>query len=294
MTGLVEFGDPYYYVVRQMVWAAGGAVLMFGMARTDYRRLRPLAVPIMTVTIALLVAVLVIGISGGGARRWIGVGELTIQPAEFAKLSVIIYLAAWLASKGDSVRSFEHGLLPFVAIIGSVSVLIMLQPNLGTTLIILVITVTMFYVAGASIAQMTALAVTGFASLAFLATAADTAPTRLGLIATLAFLGLYMLLMIRGFQVARRARDDFGQLIATGITTWITVQALLNIGGITRTIPLTGVPLPFFSFGSNALASVLLAIGVLLSISRFGTDRGGYFEKHPVDTRRVVRRRPDA
>ena len=101
MTGLVEFGDPYYYVVRQMVWAAGGAVLMFGMARTDYRRLRPLAVPIMTVTIALLVAVLVIGISGGGARRWIGVGELTIQPAEFAKLSVIIYLAAWLASKGD-------------------------------------------------------------------------------------------------------------------------------------------------------------------------------------------------
>ena len=96
------------------------------------------------------------------------------------------------------------------------------------------------------------------------------------------------------FQVARRARDDFGQLIATGITTWITVQALLNIGGITRTIPLTGVPLPFLSFGSNALASVLLAIGVLLSISRFGTDRGGYFEKHPVDTRRVVRRRPDA
>jgi cell division protein FtsW (lipid II flippase) len=65
VTGLVEFGDPYYYVVRQMVWAAGGAVLMFGMARTDYRRLRPLAVPIMTVTIALLVAVLVIGISGG-------------------------------------------------------------------------------------------------------------------------------------------------------------------------------------------------------------------------------------
>lgn len=354
VTGLVEFGDPYYFVVRQMVWAAGGAVLMFGIARTDYRRLRPLAVPIMAVTIAMLVAVLVIGISGGGARRWIGVGELTIQPAEFAKLAVIIYLAAWLASKGDSVRSFEHGLLPFVAIIGSVSVLIMLQPNLGTTLIILVITVTMFYVAGASIAQMAALAITGFASLAFLATAAGYRADRLsaffsaesdpqgngfqtlqsliaignggihglglgasrakffyipeshtdgvfaivgeelGLIATLAILFLYMLLMVRGFQVARRARDDFGQLIATGITTWITVQALLNIGGITRTIPLTGVPLPFLSFGSNSLASVLLAMGVLLSISRFGTDRGGYFEKHPVDTRRVVRRRPGA
>jgi cell division protein FtsW len=320
------------------------------MARTDYRRLRPLAVPIMAATIAMLVAVLVIGIQGGGARRWIGVGELTIQPAEFAKLAVIIYLAAWLASKGAEVRSFEHGLVPFVLIIGSVSVLIMLQPNLGTTVIILCITVTMFYVAGASIAQMAALAVTGFTSMAILATMAGYRAERLsaffsaeadpqgngfqtlqsliaignggihglglgasrakffyipeshtdgvfaivgeelGLIATLTILFLYMLLMFRGFQVARRARDDFGQLIATGITTWITVQALLNIGGITRTIPLTGVPLPFLSFGSNALAAVLLAIGVLLSISRFGTDRSGYLHQHPVETRRVVKR----
>jgi cell division protein FtsW len=91
--------------------------------------------------------------------------------------------------------------------------------------------------------------------------------------------------------VARRARDDFGQLIATGITTWVTVQALLNIGGITRTIPLTGVPLPFLSFGSNALAAILLAMGVLISVSRYGTDRGGYLDKHPVETRRVVRRK---
>ena len=334
-----------------MVWAAGGAVLLFAMARTDYRRLRPLAVPIMGLTIVMLVAVLVIGVQGGGARRWIGVGELTIQPAEFAKLSIIIYLAAWLAAKGADVRSFEHGLLPFVAIIGSVSVLIMLQPNLGTTVIILCITVTMFYVAGASIAQMAALAITGFTSMAILATMAGYRADRLsaffsaesdpqgngfqtlqsliaignggihglglgasrakffyipeshtdgvfaivgeelGLIATLTIVFLYMLFMFRGFQVARRARDDFGQLIATGITTWITVQALLNIGGITRTVPLTGVPLPFLSFGSNALAAVLLAIGVLLSISRFSTDRSDYLQKHPVESRRVVHRR---
>ena len=350
--GLVEFGNPRYFLIRQVVWAAGGAVLLWGAASFDYRRLRALAVPIMAGTILMLIAVLVIGVQGGGARRWIGVGELTIQPAEFAKLAVIIYLAAWLSSKGEDVRSFERGLLPFVIIIGGVSVLILLQPNLGTTLIILLITVTMFYVAGASIAQMMALAVTGFAALAFLATAAGYRADRLqayfnaesdpqgngfqtlqsliamgnggidglglgasrakffyipeshtdgvfaivgeelGLIATITILFLYMLLMFRGFQVARRARDDFGQLIATGITTWITVQALLNMGGITRTIPLTGVPLPFLSFGSNALAAVLLAMGVLISISRFGNDRGGYMDKHPVDTRRVVRKRP--
>lgn len=351
VTGLVEFGDPYYFVIRQVVWAGIGAGLLVVAARTDYRRLRTLAVPIMAATIFLLVAVLAIGIQGGGARRWIGVGELTIQPAEFAKLAVIIYLAAWLASKGDTVRSFEHGLLPFVFIIGSVSVLIMLQPNLGTTLIILIITVTMFWVAGASFAQMAALGLTGFASLAFLATAAGYRADRLsaffsaeadpqgngfqtlqsliaignggihglglgasrakffyipeshtdgvfaivgeelGLLATLPIIVLYMVLMVRGFQVARRARDEFGQLVATGITTWVTVQALLNIGGITRTVPLTGVPLPFLSYGSNALAAILLAMGVLISISRFGTDRGGYLDKHPVDTRRVVRRK---
>ena len=352
VTGLVEFGDPYHFIIRQGIWAGIGAVLLWAMANIDYRRLRPLAVPMMGLTILMLIAVLVIGAEGGGARRWIIVGPVTIQPSEFAKLAVIIYLAAWLASKGTDVRSFEHGLLPFVVIIGSVSALILLQPNLGTTVIIVAITVTMFYVAGASLAQMAALAVTGFGLLALLATAAGYRADRLtaffdaeadpqgngfqtlqsliaignggigglglgasrakffyipeshtdgvfaivgeelGLIATLTILFLFMLLMFRGFQVARRSRDDFGQLIATGITTWITVQAFLNIGGITRTIPLTGVPLPFLSFGSNALAAVLMAMGVLISISRYGADRGGYLDKHPVDTRRVVRKKP--
>ncbi len=328
-----------------------GVILLIALARTDYRRLRPLAVPIMVLTIGALLAVLVVGVEGGGARRWLGVGELTVQPAEFAKLAVIIYLAAWLASKGDSVRSLEHGLMPFVIIIGAVSVLIMLQPNLGTTVIILAITVTMFWVAGASFLQMLALGVTGLGSLAVLATmagyradrlsaffSAETDPLgngfqtlqsliaignggihglglgasrakffyipeshtdgvfaiigeEMGLLATIPILLLYMILMFRGFQVARRARDEFGQLIATGITTWITVQALLNIGGITRVIPLTGVPLPFLSYGSNALAAVLLAMGVLISISRYGNDRGGYMDAHPVEKRRVVKKR---
>lgn len=97
--------------------------------------------------------------------------------------------------------------------------------------------------------------------------------------------------MVRGFQVARRASDDFGRLIATGVTTWITVQAFLNIGGITRVIPLTGVPLPFLSFGSNALAAVMLAMGVLMSVSRYGTDRGSLAQGNADSNRQIVRRR---
>ncbi len=349
--GLARFGDSNHFIVRQFAWAVIGTVLLLAAARTDYRIYRKLAIPIMIATIGMLLAVLVIGIEGGGAKRWIGAGELTVQPSEFAKLTVIIYLAAWLSGKGgDSIRSFEHGLVPFVIIIGSVGALIMLEPNLGTTLIILLITVTMFWVAGASVLQMVALGAAGFLCVLLLATVEGYRMDRLtsffdaeldplghgfqtlqslialgnggmtglglgasrskffyipeshtdgifaiigeemGILAAGAIVLLYVVLMVRGYQVARRARDDFGMLIATGITTWIMVQAMLNLGGITRVIPLTGVPLPFISFGSNALASLLLAMGVLISISRYGHDRGGYMERDDGE-RRVVRRR---
>lgn len=345
-------GTPYYYITRQLAWAILGVILMVVAMRTDYHIYRALAIPIMIVTIALLVLVLVAGVEGGGARRWIGFGDFTIQPSEFAKMAVIIYLAAWLVGKGDSVRSFEGGLVPFVIIIGGIGLLVMLQPNLGTTLVILAITVTMFFVAGASFVQMVALGTTGIGCIFMLATVAGYRMDRLtafmdaekdplgngfqtlqaliafgnggmtglglgasrgkffyvpeshtdgvfailgeelGIVATSAVLLLYMILMIRGYQIARRAHDQFGTLIATGITTWIAAQALLNIGGITRVIPLTGVPLPFLSYGGNALASVLLAVGVLMSVSRYGTDRGGYMERElsPMARGQIVRR----
>jgi cell division protein FtsW len=336
---LAQFQDANHYIIRQGVWAVLGLVLMVAAMRTDYRIYRTMSVPIMVTTIGALVLVLVMGVTGGGARRWLGYGDFSVQPAEFAKLAVIVYLAAWLSAKGGEITSFENGMMPFVVIIGSIGALIMLEPNLGTTLIIVLITVTMFWVAGATLRQMLVLLAAGFAAFLLLATVegyrADRLSTflnpnadplghgfqtlqtliamgnggitglglgasrakffyipeshtdgvfailgeELGIVATTAVLLLYMTLMVRGFQVARRARDNFGQLVATGITTWITVQALLNIGGITGVIPLTGVPLPFLSYGGSALAAVMLGIGVLVSISRFGADKGGYAER---------------
>lgn len=349
--GLARYGDPHYYITRQLGWAVLGSVLLVLAMRTDYRLFQRYAVPIMVGTIVALIAVLAIGIEGGGARRWIGVGEVTIQPAEFAKLTTILYLAAWLANKGDSIRTLESGLLPFVVIIGMVAALIMLEPSLGTTVIILLITVTMFWVAGASVPQMLALGLAGTLAVGLLATVAgyrfDRLTTffdaeldpqghgfqtlqalvalgnggvsglglgasrgkffyvpeshtdgvfaiigeELGLVATTAVLVLYMVLMVRGYQVARRSRDDFGTLVATGITTWMAAQALLNIGGITRVIPLTGVPLPFLSFGGNALAAVMLGMGVLISISRYSNRASPLAERKSAGaTRGIVRR----
>jgi cell division protein FtsW len=330
---LVDFGNPEHFLIRQSIWAVLGAVLCALAIRTPFWQLQRWAVVIMLVTLVMLVLVLVLGTTVNGAKRWIGFGPFTVQPAEFAKLAVIIYIAAWLASRGETIRSWGQGFLPFVIIIAGVAVLIMLQPSLGTTLIICCVTGVMFWVAGATWSQTLVLITAGVLAAGVLATVegyradrltaffdAESDPAghgfqtlqavvamgnggwsglglgasrgkffyipeshtdgvfaiigeELGLIATVAIVFLFMILMFRGFQIARRAPTDFATLVATGITTWISVQMLLNVGGITRTIPLTGVPLPFLSSGGSALAAVMLAMGVLINISRYQQAR---------------------
>ncbi len=350
---LTQFGDSNYFIIRQLAWAILGGILFVAGLRTNYQVLRPLAFPLIAITLLALIAVLAIGQTVNGAQRWIGVGAFTLQPAEFAKLTVIIYLAAWLETKGENIKSLEHGVIPFILMIGMVGALIMMQPSLGTTAIIILITGTMFFVAGASWKHIFTLGVTGVFIMAVLALFSGYRADRvtaflnhgddptghsfqvtqsviaignggidglglgasrakffyipeshtdgvfailseeLGLVAALSIMLLFILFTVRGYTVAHRAKDQFGLLIATGITTWIIGQALLNIGGITRSIPLTGVPLPFLSFGGNALAAVMLASGVLINISRYQVDRSGYMERDaaPSPEHRVVRRR---
>jgi cell division protein FtsW len=106
-------------------------------------------------------------------------------------------------------------------------------------------------------------------------------------------IGLFAFLVYRGLRVVLNARDDFGAYLAAGVTAWIAFQALINIGGITRTIPLTGIPLPFLSYGGSALLSVMAGIGILLSVSRYGRDKT-YIERAPLPPKRIFRRRRDA
>jgi hypothetical protein len=95
---------------------------------------------------------------------------------------------------------------------------------------------------------------------------------------------LFAVLVIRGFRVILRARDDFGSLLAVGVVSWIAYQAIINVGGITRTVPLTGIPLPFLSYGGSALLSMMAGIGILLSVSRYGVDAKSVGKKpKPVD-----------
>lgn len=330
--GYAQFGDANYFVKRQALFLLLGAVVLVVTMMTDYRILMRLSPLLMLGALIGLAAVLLpwIGINQNGAHRWIALGPLPpLQPSEFAKLAVLIYMAAWLTAKGDQVRDVSLGVLPFVGMVGLVGALIMLEPDMGTAIIIAAITGTMFWVSRTRLTHVVALVGTGALIGALLIvsggyraarilsfTSAEADPEGLGyqtlqlLVAfgsggffgrglgvsrqkffyipgshtdgalaiigeELGFFGVIVVLMLftallwRGLRIVQRAPDRFGSLLATGALAWIAFQLLLNVGGVTRTIPLTGIPLPFLSYGGSALISTLAAMGVLLSVSRY-------------------------
>ncbi len=155
--------DSFYYLKWQLLWLVVGAVAMYVTARIDYCRWRRFAVPLMFVAVLLLLGVLVIGHKSGNAQSWFLKGR--IQPSEFAKLAFIIYIAAWLASRGDQIRDVTYGLIPFSILLGVVTGLIVLQPDLGAAVLVVVTAGSMFFVAGAEISQLMVVLIAGIPAL---------------------------------------------------------------------------------------------------------------------------------
>jgi cell division protein FtsW len=332
VSGYLEYGNASYYFQRQIIWLVLGAVLGLLALGFDYHRLRGLAPIGAVVVVALLVLVLVphIGVVRNGARRWFGVGSVTFQPAEAAKIVAVVYLARWLEKSTDRVRSLRRGLLPFLAMLGGLVGLVLLEKDLGTSAILAAIAVAMFLVAGARwrhLVAVLAMAVGAMAvliklepyrysrMLTYLNPWADSLNTgfqgvqsvlalgsggllgvglgnsiqkyqwlpeahtdfifaiigeELGLVGTVLVLLLFCFLAYRGYRAALRAPDTFGLLLATGITTWLIFQAFVNMAAVTLTLPTTGIPLPFISFGGSSLSVSLAAVGLLLNISAQG------------------------
>jgi len=326
-----EFNDDAYFLTRQLVWIGAGLVAMLIAARVDYRRWRNLSLPIMFVCIGLLVLVLIpgIGSSSYGAVRWIKLGPVQIQPSEIAKVAMTLYLADWLARRGPIVGEFFKGLLPFAIIVGVVAVLVAVQPDLGTTAIIVGVAACVFFVGGANLLHIVLIGLAGVAGAsallahlsgyqldrvrAFLDPWSDIQGfgwhTAQGLIALgsggvfgsglgngfqkfywipnahtdaiyaiigeeLGFIGcvgvlfLFGIVAWRGFLIAWRGPDAFARLFATGLTCMLTLQALVNIAVVTNSLPYTGVTLPLVSFGGSSTVISLIAVGLLLNISR--------------------------
>ncbi len=144
--------DSGYFLKRQVLWAVLGSAMLLLLAQLDYHIWRRLALPIMGLSVLLLMAVLLVGRSMAAAASWFREGS--IQPSESAKLAFVIYIAAWLASKGDKIRDVTYGLVPFAVLLGVVTGLILLQPDLGTAILIVATAVAMFFIAGAEVSQL--------------------------------------------------------------------------------------------------------------------------------------------
>jgi cell division protein FtsW len=165
---LREYGDAFYYLKRQLLFAALGIGMMIFMAGTDYRALKKHAPAVLIVCFALLVIVLIpgVGVVRGGARSWLGIGSFGIQPSEFMKLAMVIFMARYLADRQQEIAGFTRGLLPPLAIMGCAFGLIMLQPDLGSGAVMVGATMLIIYAAGARLLHLGALAGIGAAGLA--------------------------------------------------------------------------------------------------------------------------------
>lgn len=324
ISALTDFDDKYYYVKEQAVWMVLGFVGLSVFSMFPYKKLYNFAIPLLVTSIVFLILVFIpgLGIHAYGANRWINFQFFVLQPAEFVKLSLAIYLAAWFSHR-------EKGRLPsFLLLLGTVLGLIMLQPDMGTASIIAFEALVVYFLSGGQVRHflyvlpvagviggiMVLIAPYRLARLtAFLKVGSDLEGSsyhvkqilialgsggmfglgignslqkyaylpesttdsifaiigeELGFIGTLLIIVLLGIVVWRGFLIASRASDTFGKLLAGGIISFIGIQMILNLAAMTALVPLTGVPLPFISYGGSALIIDLCAIGILLNISK--------------------------
>ena len=321
---LNSFGDKYYFLKDQIKWVILGLLAMLAAAFIDYRWWYRMSPVILGGALLLLLLVFVpgLGVRAYGARRWIDLRFFVLQPSELAKPALIIYLSAWFTNR-------EKGrLVSFLLLLGMVIGLIMLEPDMGTAIILSGTGVIIYFLSGAPIAQFLSLIPLGIAGglvfalkssyrLKRITTFLDLNSDPLGasyhirqvLIALgsgglfglglgnsrqkysylpeamtdsifaivgeeLGFLGaivlflVFIFLLFESVRISLLAKDNFGKLLGMGIASWLTLQTIINFGSMVALMPLTGVPLPFLSYGGSALIVELMGVGILLNISR--------------------------
>jgi cell division protein FtsW len=329
-TAYAEHGDIAYYLKRQLIWLAVGLIGAFALYRLEYHRLKKMAPTILFAAIGALVLVFVphIGVGVNGGRRWIGTSALSIEPSEFAKLALVIYLSAVLAARGERITSLVRGLFPLCVPVAIMAVLVLKEPDLGTASLLIFTAFTLFFAAGARIVHLFAvvLATLPFAVLTVLASSYRRARIfaflnpwkdpqntgfhivqsllalgsggifgvglgasrakffylpeqytdfifsvlgeELGLIGALAVVVLFVIFAYRAIRIALAAPDRFGFFLAIGCAAMITIQAFINVGVVSSSWPVTGVPLPFISFGGSSLVVNLLAVALIANVGR--------------------------
>jgi cell division protein FtsW len=330
-----EFGSTWSYFLRQVIWTAVSIVACVVVSRIDYRRLRPLVPALLVVSFGLLVVVLVpgVGLQVNGARSWLGRGMFRMQPSELVKLALLLFSADLLARRHNRMDEPRLTLVPVLVVVGATAFLMMLQPDLGSTMVMGAIVLSVLFVSGVPLGRLGAVSSIGSAGalalalskpyrrnrlLAFLDPSKDPGNTgyqinqslmgvasgglfgvglgqsrakwgflpnaysdfifaiiaeELGLLGAVLVVGLFVAFGVVGIRAALRAPDRFGTLLAAGITAWVLAQAFVNIGGVVGILPITGLTLPYVSYGGTSLLVMMTATGLLLNIAANGGEQ---------------------
>jgi cell division protein FtsW len=327
-----QYGSTWVYFIRQSMWAALGIVVIRIVSRIDYRRWRQIIPLSLVVSFALLLAVLVpgIGTMANGARSWLVFGPIRLQPSELVKLALLLFCADLLSRRSDKLHDHRLTLNPVLVVVGATVFLMMLQPDLGSTIVMGTIVMSVLFVAGIPLGRLALVGGVGGSGalvlalgktyrrnrlLAFLHPSKDPANTgyqinqslmgvasgklfgvglgqsrakwgflpnaysdfifaiiaeELGLVGAALVVALFLAFAVFGMRAALHAPDRFGTLVGAGITAWILAQAFVNIGGVVGILPITGLTLPFISFGGTSLVVTMAATGMLLNIAAQG------------------------
>jgi cell division protein FtsW len=326
-----RFGNSYYYLKHQfLIGLLPGIILAFLVFLIPLGLFKKNIIFFLMINLFFMGMVFLpkLGVSLGGASRWIRIGPIFIQPSEFLKITFLIYLASWLSTRSSSQKNWSQTLIAFLIIIGVLSTFLIFQPDVGTLGIIVSVSVLMYFLSETPVWHSALIILIGIIALITLVKVApyrvarilvflnpDTDPMGMGyqmkqalisvgsggvsglglgmsrqkfgflpqtmsdsvfaifaeeagFIGSIILIFLFLFFCWRGFKIAKKADDKFQKILALGITSWISIQAFVNIGSMTGLLPLTGVPLPFISYGGSHLLTELMGVGILLNISR--------------------------
>ncbi len=326
--------DSAFYLKRTLMFGLVGLVVMHLVARHGLVLVRRLTPAILALSFFLLFAVLVAGTAVNGSSRWLGSGFLQIQPSELAKVALILYGADLLANKTKRELTLQ-AVMPFLLVAGLAAMLIVAEPDLGTTMVVAFAVAAMLVAAGVRLRDLALVGlVLAFFGLlmtliepyrmarltAFLDPGADASGAgfqaaqakialgsgglfgigigngvqkafylpeahtdmisavigeELGLVGIVGVVGLFSLFGYAGLRIAQRAKDRYGKLLVAGLTSLVLAQATINLFAVMGLAPLTGVPLPFVSYGNSSLLTTLFAVGLILNVARGGTGGAG-------------------
>jgi cell division protein FtsW len=324
------YGSPWVIFVHEAVWMAVGALVFVAAVRFPYQRYRRLARPLLIVSFLLVLVVLLpgIGVHASGSSRWIGYGQLRIQPSELMKLALVLFGADLAVRRSESAAPYRTLIGPLLLVAISAAGLIMLQPDMGTSLVLVCVAITVLFAAGVPMGPVMKILGAVFALaivaglmlpyrrarlLSFIDPGAHSSTSgyqvlqsliglgsghlfglglgdgrqkwgllpnahtdfifsvigeELGLIGTLVVLGLLGALAFLGLRAATRAPDMFGGLVATGLVAFFIAETVINVGAVIGVLPVTGIPLPFISYGGSSLVITLAAAGILVNVAR--------------------------